>query len=98
MQTVTLTIDNPQALEQATTRFAESHMNLNEAFNVFLLKVASSTGYVFDSVTNYRMTDDIREAMAEVDAIIADPNRTGYRTAAELFAAMDAEDEMEELL
>ena len=82
---------NPDVKAKAEKTFAEFGLNLSEAINVFLHMSIMRRGFPFE-VTYHKPNEMLLASFKEADAILADPNFTGYSSIEELNAAMDAED------
>lgn len=82
---------DPVVKTEAEKAFAAFGLNLSEAINVFLHKSIMVQGLPFE-VRPETPNPLLRASFEEAEAMLKNPNLTGYATVAELNAAMDAED------
>jgi len=101
METVNLSLDlKAEVVEKARGIFAELGVSLDDAISIFLHSSTIYRGFPFE-LTVKRPNLGLLIAMEEGEQIIRDieagKNVPTYATAAEMHAAMDAEDEAEGL-
>jgi len=90
--TINMRVD-PRVKSDAESIFSSLGMTLTEAINVFLHKSVMEGGLPFD-VRQPRYNAETEAAMAEAQAIIeGEIPAASYASAAEMFAAIDEEDE-----
>jgi len=90
---------NPEIKLKAETTFSEFGVNLDDAINIFLHMAVKFNGFPFE-LRNKQPNEQLRNALAEADVILADSSIIGFSSIEEMNAAMDAEDakELEEEL
>jgi len=92
---------DPTVKTKAEETFAEFGLNLSQAINVFLHMSIKERGFPFE-IRNPKFNSDVLQAMEETEQIIAEyANGTRkpkpYKNAREMFAAMDLEDNLEDV-
>lgn len=96
MKTSTYSIRlDPIIKADAEKTFAAFGLDLSEAITVFLHRAISVRGFPFD--VREMPNDRLRAAIREADALLADPSLKTYATVEELNAALDAEDEADDV-
>jgi len=90
---------DPIIKAKAEETYAEFGLNLSEAINVFLHMSIKLSGFPFD-VRNPKLNSETLLAMQETEQILEEYDSgmrspSTFANAREVFAAMDAEDELE---